>query len=282
MFPQDLAPIAATGTDCVQQRAKQYLARGQFKEAEDELRRTITTDPLCPEGRFPLAYALLRQNLAEESLAEYTAAARLRTPNAEDLRNVALDYVLLDDYSDADLWAQRALQLDVNDSEGWYMLGRIRYSTGKFQDAVKYFENALVIAPENVKAETNLGLAYEGLNEVDKAVDAYQKAIAFGEKSGKPSEQPMINLAIVLAHRSSSSRTAGPYESQLFQPIGGVGASILVGAGLQYIVAIQRFAARMLRETARSKKFIWRSLLDRRREIAERLRNVQVIDYFTR
>ena len=47
-----------------------------------------------------------------------------------------------------------------------------------------------------------VGGLIEGLNEVDKGSHAYKKAIVFGEKSGKPSEQPMINLASVLAHRS--------------------------------------------------------------------------------
>ena len=203
--PQYLAQTVTAGEGqpgCVLESARQFAARGQFKEAETELRRTLATAQPCPEARFLLAYTLLRQNLAKESLAEYTAAARLRAPTPTDLRNVALDYVLLGDYSDADHWAQRALQSDVHDPESLYALGRIRYSTGKYVDAVQYFEEALAVSPENAKVENNLGLAYEGLNEVDKAVDAYKRAIALGENSGTPSEQPMINLAIVLAHRS--------------------------------------------------------------------------------
>jgi Flp pilus assembly protein TadD len=189
---------------CVEANTRQSLARGQFKEAESQLRQVVDRSQPCPEAHFLLAYDLLRQNLPRQSLAEYTAAARLRTPGSEDLRNVALDYVLLDDYPDAGHWIQRALSLDANDSENWYVLGRIRYSTGKFQDAVDAFEHTLRLTPESVKAENNLGLAFEALNEVDKASEAYRRAIAFGERSGKQSEQPMINLAIVLTHRSDT------------------------------------------------------------------------------
>ena len=187
---------------CVDEGAKQSLLRGQFEEAEKALRRAIATGAPCPDAHFLLAYALLRQNRPKESLAEYTSAARLRTPTPEDLRNVALDYVLLKDYPDADHWIRRALLVNANDSENWYVLGRIRYSTGEFPGAVKAFERTLLLAPGSVKAENNLGLAYEGLNQPDKAIDAYRLAIALGETSGKPSEQPMINLAILLAHRS--------------------------------------------------------------------------------
>jgi Flp pilus assembly protein TadD len=202
LAPQPALCLANEQPGCVDDGARQSLVRGQFEEAEKELRQVIATGSPCPDAHFLLAYALLRQNRPKESLAEYTAAARLRTPTPEDLRNVALDYVLLKDYPDADHWIQRALLVNANDSENWYVLGRICYSTGDFPGAVEAFEHTLLLAPGSVKAENNLGLAYEGLNQVDKAVDAYRLAIAFGEKSGKPSEQPMINLAILLAHRS--------------------------------------------------------------------------------
>ena len=188
-------------SSCVDDDTRQAVARGEFKQAEARLRQIAAGGP-CVEAHLLLAYDLLRQNLPRQSLAEYTSAARLRTPNPEDLRNVALDYVLLNDYPDADRWIQRALTMDTNDSENWYVLGRIRYSTGKLQDAVDSFEHTLLLAPQSVKAENNLGLAYEGLNEMEKASDAYRSAISMGERSGKQSEQPMINLAILLAHRS--------------------------------------------------------------------------------
>jgi Flp pilus assembly protein TadD len=200
--PQAALCLANEQPGCVEEGARQSLLRGQFAEAEKELRQEIATGTPCPEAHFLLAYALLRQNRPKESLAEYTAAARLRTPTPEDLRNVALDYVLLKDYPDADHWIQRALLINANDSESWYVLGRIRYSTREFSGAVKAFERTLLLTPGSVKAEDNLGLAYEGLNQPDKAIDAYRLAIALGEKSGKPSEQPLINLAILLEHRS--------------------------------------------------------------------------------
>jgi Flp pilus assembly protein TadD len=192
----------APAPSCIDESTRQTMAREQFKQAEEELRQVIATDQTCTDAHFLLAYDLLRQNLPRQSLAEYTTAATLRTPGPQDLRNVALDYVLLDDYPDAGHWIQRALTMDANDSENWYVLGRIRYSSGKFQDAVTAFEHTLLLAPKSVKAENNLGLTYEALNEGEKAMNAYRTAIAFGERPGEQSEQPMINLAILLAHRS--------------------------------------------------------------------------------
>jgi len=202
---QQIAPTPSMSPGqavCIHDGTRQDLVRAQFKEAEAELRHVLATDPSCAEAHFLLAYTLLRQNLPKASLAEYTAGARIRTPTAEDLRDVALDYVLLDDYIDAANWAGRAIQANSRDAESWYVLGRIRYSSGKFQDAADAFTHSLSLEPENVKAEDNLGLAYQSLNQIDKAIDAYRTAIAFGEKSGQPSAQPMIDLAIVLDDRS--------------------------------------------------------------------------------
>ena len=197
-----ISSVSGAGSHCATEDTARFLALKQFKEAETELRRTLAASPSCPEARFLLGYALLREDRPTESLAEYTLAAQLRRPAPEDLRNVALDYVLLGDYVDADRWIQRALMMAETDSENWYVLGRIRYSNGRYSDAVHAFERTLELAPGNLKAENNLGLAYEELNQPEKAIDAYQKAIAAGDKSGQPSEQPMNNLAVLLTHRS--------------------------------------------------------------------------------
>lgn len=189
------APLAA---------ASRLMAAGDFKRAESALRAYIATDPRSGQARYMLAYALLRQNRPKDSLEEYTRAAALQTPTAEQLRNVGQDYVLLDDLSDADKWFTRSIEMDRADPEGWYSLGRLRYTQQRFLDAADCFKRALVLAPGSPKVENNLGLAYEGLNRTDDAVAAYRQAIAWqdAEPRDKISEQPLLNLAIVLMHRA--------------------------------------------------------------------------------
>src|SRR5665213_3404925 len=155
-------------------------------------------------ARYMLAYALLRQDKPKDSLEEYTRAAALQTPSAEELRSVGQDYVLLDDLPDADKWISRSVEMDRADPEGWYSLGRLRYTQQRYVDAADCFKRALVLAPGRLKVENNLGLAYEGLNRTDDAVIAYRQAIAWQAANSpeKPSEQPLLNLAIVLIHRT--------------------------------------------------------------------------------
>jgi len=183
--------------------ARTLIAAGDFKAAESALRTYLVTDPRSGQTRYLLAYALLRQNRPKDSLEEYTRAAALQTPTAEQLREVGQDYVLLDDTADAGKWILRSIEMDGADPEGWYSLGRLRYTEQRFGDALDCFKRAIALAPGNVKVENNLGLAYEGLNRTDDAVIAYRQAIAWQDArpSEKTSEQPLLNLAIVLRHQ---------------------------------------------------------------------------------
>jgi tetratricopeptide (TPR) repeat protein len=178
--------------------ARKAIETNDFQAAESLLKLFLSNHPGSADARYLYAYALLRLNQPQSSLAEYTRAATLRTPTSEDLTNVAQDYVLLQDLADADKWAARAVAMNAKDPDAWYALGRIRYSQNRLKDALACFQQVLALAPHSAKAENNLGLVYEGLNQTPDAILAYRQALQWQQDAPHPSEQPMINLATVL------------------------------------------------------------------------------------
>jgi predicted Zn-dependent protease len=98
--------------------AQANLDNGHYVNSEKLLRGYLANHPTDAGARYLLAYTLFRENKPADSLNEYTAAAKLRTPHEADLKIVALDYVLLKDYPDAQHWIHSALSLDANDAEG--------------------------------------------------------------------------------------------------------------------------------------------------------------------
>ena len=198
---QSQVPSLSEAADPSLQKLRALVSAGSFQQAESGARTYLELHEASAEARYLLAYILFRESHPKESLAEYTHAAKLRTPAAEDLRSVALDYVLLDDYPDADKWMSRSLVENDVDSEGWYALGRIRYTENRFQSAIACFQKALALSPGSVKAEDNLGLAYEGLNLTDDAIAAYRLAMAWQQDAPHPSEQPILNLGIVFEQK---------------------------------------------------------------------------------
>jgi Flp pilus assembly protein TadD len=193
------APAAAPTLTAVQS----LMDAGHWREAEGALRSYLEKNDESAEAHAMLAYTLLREDEPRESLKEYNRATALERPSARMLESVGQDYVLLGDWADADKWTLRAIQMEPTDADAWYSLGRIRFSEQRFGDALSCFQRALVLSPRSVKAENNLGLAYEALNQTDNAVAAYRQAVAWQAvgPANEMSEQPLLNLAVVLLHR---------------------------------------------------------------------------------
>ncbi|WP_433967502.1 tetratricopeptide repeat protein [Tunturiibacter gelidiferens] len=178
--------------------ASKAFNAGKWVEAERLLRNYLADRPDSADAHYLLASTLFHENRPTDSLAEYSSAARLRRPEADDLMSVALDYVLAHDYKDADKWMAEAVRSRPENGNAWYAFGRILYSEEKFDRAVGAFQEALKRMPGSVKAENNLGLAYEGLYQPEKAIAAYRQAIEWQKNDQQPSEQPYINLGKLL------------------------------------------------------------------------------------
>jgi tetratricopeptide (TPR) repeat protein len=178
--------------------ARSLVEQGKLDDAERILRRFVGTEKSVADGHFLLGYVLFRKQDATASLAEYTEGARYQTPGAADLEAVAGDYVLLKDYPDADKWFTKAVTWNPADSLGWYYLGRTKYNENRFEEAVSAFRKCLELDPRNVKAEDNLGLTYEGLNQTGQAMEAYRNAIAWQSESPVKTSGPYLDLGALL------------------------------------------------------------------------------------
>lgn len=196
-------PRSAAGGDNTLTQVQVLIDAGRFHEAEGALRTYLVDNDLSATAHEMLAYAFLRENKPADSLKEYTRAASMEKPSASMLEHVGQDYVLLGDWTDADKWTLRAVQMNPSEADAWYGLGRIRYSEQRFSDALPCFRKALELSPKSVKVENNLGLTYEALNQVDAAAAAYRQAIEWQNQGPRDqqSEEPLLNLGVVLLHR---------------------------------------------------------------------------------
>jgi Flp pilus assembly protein TadD len=214
------------------EQAKALFERGSVNDAESIVRRYLETHPDSAEGHFLLGHILFReiQNEAHEpgaqvlnpartkhseeqakaSLAEFTAGAKFQVPSAADLKVVAFDYVLLGDYVDADKWLTRMLAWTPADSEGWYYLGRAKYSENRFTEAISAFQQSLKLDPRSVKAEDNLGLSYAGLDRNEEDLAAYKTAILWQAQVTQKNPGPYIDLGSLLLDQGRPEQAA-PY-----------------------------------------------------------------------
>jgi tetratricopeptide (TPR) repeat protein len=195
-------------TEALLFQAKCLVNLGQFAAADMTLKEYIAGHPRSEDAGYLLAYAYFREDKPRESLQQFTAAAQLKTPTADDLKIVALDYVLLNDYRDAGHYLEEALKMDPENVEVRYHLGRVRYQQNQFDEAIAAFQDVLKRDPGNVKAQDNLGLSLEAENQLDRAIAEYRKAIALDEASTVHSKQPYLNLGALLSKANKSEEAS--------------------------------------------------------------------------
>ncbi len=181
-------------------------------EAASPLRGYVRLHRDSSDALYMLGFVLNRENRPAESLAAYTQAAALVQPTSDDLKIVGLDYILLDDYSDAIKWLQKAVALDGTNRDAWYYLGRAYYTKARLIEARKAFQAILNLDPRDARAENNLGLIFETEGKPAEAIGAYRKAIAWQEQNSQLSEQPYVNLGNLLVEQGQIKEAIGPLE----------------------------------------------------------------------
>lgn len=182
-------------------QARALAVAGKYSQAGALLHKVLHSDANSADAHFLLGYIYFREQRARRSLAQFTAGARSRRPGVDDLRIVAADYVLLADYADAAKWFGVVAAKEPRNPENWYLLGRAQYNENRFQQSITSFKEVLSLKPKDVRAENNLGLAWEGLNDVDKASLAFRKAIEWQDDHPRDA-QPYLNLGILLDNNS--------------------------------------------------------------------------------
>lgn len=185
-------------------QARALMEERKLPQAETVARSYLSQNPSSADAHFLLGDLLFLENKPQESLAEFTAGAKYRRPEAKQLRTVASDYVLLGDFADADKWFTEVTAETPEDAEAWYLLGRTKYNENRFEEAIASFQHVLALRPKDVQAEDNLGLSHRGLGHTDQAKTAFQTAIEW-QKDAPHDAQPFLNLGILLADQGDAA-----------------------------------------------------------------------------
>jgi Flp pilus assembly protein TadD len=173
----------------------------RYAEADAALIRYVAEHPDSADALYLLGYVQQREDKPADSLQTYTEAAKLRAPRSEDLANVALDYVLLKDYTDAIHWLERAVAFDAKNADAWYALGRADYTQSRFIDAEKAFRKTLELDPKSTKAAENLGLTLDAENRPADAEAFFKEAVTLASDDPATDEWPYLNYANFLLTR---------------------------------------------------------------------------------
>lgn len=214
--------------------AKTYLAEYNFKQSlnaivqndlkksYEEQKKAVTINPYIERYRLNFSntnitiantLATQKENISKEdretigkaiqaAIAEGKAAVRLNPQKASNWYNIATIYNnLISAVQNADAWTissyQRAIVLDPQNPSLRLELGRVYYTRNNFDEAKKYFEQAVSLKPDWPNAYYNLAWSNFQKGDPEKAIESMQivlklvdpkKAITDYEKAKKDLE----------------------------------------------------------------------------------------------
>ena len=129
------------------------------------------TEPLPLVVSLVLAAGLMGWIVWSQWPAEPVAATQappVQTPQAPEVRPIDEAHV-------AELRA--AAESEPEDVQARVDLGNLFFDAQRFEDAVPWFEAALVLNPEEVDVSTDLGVAYYFLDDTDRALAQFARSL---------------------------------------------------------------------------------------------------------
>jgi cytochrome c-type biogenesis protein CcmH/NrfG len=88
-----------------------------------------------------------------------------------------------------------ALQKDPNNAGTTLQLANTYFDGERYDDAIKWYEQALKLDPKNVDASTDLGVSYYYTNQADRALQQFDYSLRIDPKHTKT----LLNQGIVMA-----------------------------------------------------------------------------------
>jgi tetratricopeptide (TPR) repeat protein len=74
-------------------------------------------------------------------------------------------------------------------------LGNLYFDAERYDEAIKWYEEAVKLSPNDVNLSTDLGVSYYYVNQPDKALEQFNRSLKLDPKHGKT----LLNLGIVKA-----------------------------------------------------------------------------------
>jgi tetratricopeptide (TPR) repeat protein len=88
----------------------------------------------------------------------------------------------------------RALQLDDRQAVYWLDAGLAEHALGQFEEALKFYDQALILDPGHADAHVSRGTSLARLRQYDEAIDSYRRALALHPDDA----DAKLNLALSL------------------------------------------------------------------------------------
>lgn len=161
-----------------------YLQNGQLSESFIEFQKAIKLDPENKETLNYLGYISFRYKKYDESISYYKRAISADPDYAEALNNLGVTYAELENWDEAIKYFKKALSNPTYSTpeRAHSNMGYSYYMKSDYLKAEKALNEALMRNPVFPRAMYILGLVYTKLDNDEKAIKEFKKAIGINRE----------------------------------------------------------------------------------------------------
>ncbi|MGA2361586.1 MAG: tetratricopeptide repeat protein [Candidatus Aminicenantales bacterium] len=153
-----------------------YYKKGDFADAAAAFEKALELRPELAEAHFNLGLVSFDTGTLEKAESEFKQALAIKEDanTAYYLARVNLGQKKLDQALDE---VQKSLKLDPRAPGAYNLKGVVLNQLGRYAEAAGSFQAGLVLAPDDLNLQINLGIAHINNNEPDKARPVLEKAL---------------------------------------------------------------------------------------------------------
>ncbi|RKY11034.1 MAG: hypothetical protein DRP52_06475, partial [Planctomycetota bacterium] len=157
-----------------------YIALEQFHKAEKMLSKMLELDPQNARAYYNLGVVKSRQGESADAVTAYTKALALTPVYTRAYYNLGLIHLKMGLWEKAEEHFRAITRYDhsAGSAKAHFQLGYVlSRQTGRIQDAIAAYRQAIVLKPDYVKARNNLAMQLEKTDDADGAIAELEKSI---------------------------------------------------------------------------------------------------------
>jgi eukaryotic-like serine/threonine-protein kinase len=193
--------LAPTSDGAYRRLGAAYLGSGDYPHAIEAFQKAVNLNPYFWGNQNTLGNAYFQQGDYPKALQAFTQITVLEPDMDAGYENIGTVYLQQGKYQEAVPYFQKALQFEPYYTT-YSNLGTAYFFLKQYAQAAQMFEKAVELNPNDTSMMANLGDAYRGAGQQDKARATYQRAIALGYKELQTNPQDadvMAQIALCYA-----------------------------------------------------------------------------------
>ncbi len=211
-----LAGVAAPADEPLLSAGQRYAKAGQWKQAEETLRRRLQAAPRDGDAVVLHAEALIHLGQPFDAVLEleqFLAAVPDSVPALTLYGALLVD--VMDEPGRAEEAFRKATGLGPKDWQAWEGLGKLLLGRRKPAEAVRCLQTASELAPRDADVASELARALEELDDGSQAEAAHRRALILNESNPRPLATVYSRFATFFSERDKGNESLSLFDKAI-------------------------------------------------------------------